>query len=322
MPYVQTLTLAPDPRRQQLARLLMERSLNPQITSGGWGGVLQGVAGLAQAYVGKHLAEKDRAEQEEHRNEMFGRLAEFATESNGGEGTLDPRYIELARAMEGYAPGKGIDFLANQATRDPEKDPLTKVYDPSTGTMRYVRESEAYGRQADAPRVPDAPRTREVRRSNMVVTEEWQPGTGWVEVGSGPAWNPRGDGYGGPTEPQVANNAEIDQARRMLEGITAEDIKRNVPASATGRENPDYNAGLDRLISIATQRKVGVSDPEFENVWSRLYGLTSPGDQSAELASAIDLPPNATEASLRVGQVYRLADGNYRWDGAMFQPVN
>lgn len=66
------------------------------------------------------------------------------------------------------------------------------------------------------------------------------------------------------TPTQKSNNAEIVAARRKVAGLTKEDIReRTQQYSATGRENPDYDAQLAAAVRKANERMVG-EDPEFD----------------------------------------------------------
>ena len=81
------------------------------------------------------------------------------------------------------------------------------------------------------------------------------------------------DQGGALTSAQVANNAEIDAARRRLKNMDRNEVLRlSRKATDTGRTNPDYDPGIGRLVSAATQRKVG-EDTEFEEYHSKFYGV-------------------------------------------------
>lgn len=66
------------------------------------------------------------------------------------------------------------------------------------------------------------------------------------------------------TPAQDANNKEIDAARRRLNGMSAEDVRRKTqPYTATGRENPGYDPQMAVTARLANQRKVG-DDQTFD----------------------------------------------------------
>lgn len=63
---------------------------------------------------------------------------------------------------------------------------------------------------------------------------------------------------------QEARNIAIEAARRRVEGLSAEEIRRHTAkATATGRENPHYDETLARSVALAGRRKVG-EDPWFD----------------------------------------------------------
>lgn len=89
------------------------------------------------------------------------------------------------------------------------------------------------------------------------------------------------------TAAQKSNNIEIDNSRRLLRerGVTKESIKLLTSKSTeTGRENPDYDPDIARIVSKALQRKTG-DDPEFEIV-SNIYQLGKPGEPEPGLERA------------------------------------
>lgn len=65
----------------------------------------------------------------------------------------------------------------------------------------------------------------------------------------------------GLTPMQRVRNAEIDVARRKIEGLDPEAIKAKTQRfSATGRENPQYDDQLANRLRLANKRKVGEDD--------------------------------------------------------------
>lgn len=60
---------------------------------------------------------------------------------------------------------------------------------------------------------------------------------------------------------QRVQNHEIDAARRVLAGMTPEDIKKKTAKfTNTGRDNPDYDATLATRVRLAAKRKYGDDD--------------------------------------------------------------
>lgn len=66
---------------------------------------------------------------------------------------------------------------------------------------------------------------------------------------------------GGLTQAQERGNTEINAARESIAGMTPQEIaRRTAKATNTGRENPDYDPGLARQVSLAGRRKIGTDD--------------------------------------------------------------
>lgn len=60
---------------------------------------------------------------------------------------------------------------------------------------------------------------------------------------------------------QRLQNREIDAARRVLAGMTPEEIKKKTAKfTNTGRDNPDYDATLATRVRLAAKRKYGDDD--------------------------------------------------------------
>ncbi|MCZ6748958.1 MAG: hypothetical protein O7D96_06665 [SAR324 cluster bacterium] len=100
-------------------------------------------------------------------------------------------------------------------------------------------------------------------------------------------------GEGAATPAQQANNAEIDAARQALDRMNldrSEILRRTQKSTNTGRENPDYDPSLERLVRTATQRKVG-NDPKF-NLFHRRY--LGPAPVFSEPAGPRQLPPGVS----------------------------
>lgn len=86
------------------------------------------------------------------------------------------------------------------------------------------------------------------------------------------------------TDSQKANNAEIDAARKAIRGLSREEIlTRTQEATATGRDNPDYDPYLAGLVKKATQRKTG-TDSEFEQIHRQFYGTQQPTQEAPPAA--------------------------------------
>lgn len=62
---------------------------------------------------------------------------------------------------------------------------------------------------------------------------------------------------------QMRTNREIHAARQKIAGLSPEEIRRKTAKQTnTGRENPDYDDGISRAVTLAGRRKIG-SDDEF-----------------------------------------------------------
>jgi hypothetical protein len=170
-----------------------------------------------------------------------------------------------------------------------------------------------------------APTTRTRMRGTEAVQEEFDSATGqWREVGRGPRFNPK---EGGPTQAQTANNAEIDAARGTLAGLGMsrdQILRASQKQTDTGRENPAYDPYVERLVRIATQRKVGVPDQDFKGTWGKVYGTGKPAAASVD-TKADPLPMTAggqiDAKRLRPGGTYAVGDELWRWDGSEFAPA-
>ncbi|MBP8277533.1 MAG: hypothetical protein KAX55_11640, partial [Propionivibrio sp.] len=63
---------------------------------------------------------------------------------------------------------------------------------------------------------------------------------------------------------QMRTNREIHAARQKIAGLSPEEIRRKTAKQTnTGRENPDFDPALERAVSLAGRRKIGVDD-EFD----------------------------------------------------------
>jgi hypothetical protein len=135
----------------------------------------------------------------------------------------------------------------------------------------------------------------------------------------------------GPSLAQQANNEEVLAARRTLAGLNLsreEILRRSQKMTATGRDNPDYDPFIERLVRIATQRVVGMDDPEFARVWAGIYGsgANPSGTSSPQARAASPLPLTGGRidpARLTRGTVYDDGKGGrWRWDGEAFEAAD
>lgn len=63
------------------------------------------------------------------------------------------------------------------------------------------------------------------------------------------------------TLPMLRSNAEIDAARKLVAGLSPEEIKRRTAKQTnTGRDNPDFDPTLEHAMTLSNRRKVGADD--------------------------------------------------------------
>jgi hypothetical protein len=121
-----------------------------------------------------------------------------------------------------------------------------------------------------APALPA--KTREVKRGNEIVTEEWNSASGtWRRIANSPRFKENeGDDR---TSFIVDNDRNI--LLQKLEGTTPDDlIKRTVKSTDTGFPNPDYDPYLTAQIRNALKKKKG-DDPEFDRFQQLFAGKKS-----------------------------------------------
>jgi hypothetical protein len=206
-----------------------------------------------------------------HALESGSTLAGFVTGSQYSD--QDKAVIFNALVQRLQTAGKGDEENYNQGA-------LANLYYQTVSDLRKSGAIKGPGMKA--------PETRSVQRGNQVITQEFDPYSGWQDVGTGPKWQP-GTGAGEVTPTQQANNAEIDSARARLlelgrtlpEGQTLQDaIQENMAKldPITGLPQPGYNPFLDTIARTSMQHKVG-DDPEHQK-WSRIimspYGAIPP----------------------------------------------
>ena len=185
---------------------------------------------------------------------------------------------------------------------DLEHKRALELEDVKQGNRKELKTEDRDAQQTNALALKLAP----VLPSNYQRTEE-----GGVELMPGYLEGQRDlaaakrDPDGGVTLAQRSNNAEIDQARATLDRMgldKAEILRRTQKATNTGRENPDYDPSLERLVRIATQRKVG-DDLKFNLIHRRYLG---PPPEFSDSAGPKALPPGVSAE--RPGVFDRIGD--------------
>lgn len=105
------------------------------------------------------------------------------------------------------------------------------------------------------------------------------------------------------TGPQKRTNEEIDAARARIADLSEDDIKRLTQKTMnTGRDNPHYDALVDRDVKLSLRKKFG-DDPDHGDISSRIRGRrqAAAGEQ-AEYERAVETlkghlsSPNLTSA--------------------------
>ena len=80
---------------------------------------------------------------------------------------------------------------------------------------------------------------------------------------------------------QMRTNWEIHAARKTIADLSPEDLRRKTAKQTnTGRENPDFDPGLERAVSLAGRRKIGADD-EFDQRQAQV------GDPAAQPAGDV-----------------------------------
>ncbi len=233
-------------------------------------------------------------------------IADRLGEGRGGPvGPLDSGADPYAlRGATGGGPGAGV--RGPLADMPPELAGLLFEAFPERGAESMLRGSAA-----------KKPQLESFYEGTEEVKKQYDPGTGrWIEQSRGPRWNPKEGG--GLTPAQEANNAEIDAAREYVNRVAAgldddetlkdEITRRTSAATATGRDNQDYDPLLQKAVTSALNRKVG-SDDGYSKFAGQVYGT-----------NRVDQVPTTKEgrpdtAKLKKGAAYSTPKGVLIWTG-------
>lgn len=114
-----------------------------------------------------------------------------------------------------------------------------------------------------------------------------------------------GAGSDGLTTPQQRANDEIDAARQALSGMNRHDVMRKTQsATATGRNNPDYDPQLAGQWKLANRRKYG-DDPQFDQFTRQQSGTVTQdlarAKQQTDIAKRMSADP--TMKGMRTGKL-------------------
>lgn len=210
--------------------------------------------------------------------------------------------------------------------------PGSTLYDPDSNKAIFT-----------APGTPRAPSLdweysgdKQRRTQYDEATGTYKPIGPWV-----PRWS---DGQTSQrlTQEQMANNAEIDAARKRLPvNLTLDEIRRRTTSTYdTGMPNPDYDPTLTGTLRTAMQHKIG-DDPGFDQVQTMLTGGApppggaggsdggggNPGGPPAPGSSRgasipLDSRGNIDPKRMMPGGIYDGGDGTrWKWDGSSFTQV-
>ena len=87
------------------------------------------------------------------------------------------------------------------------------------------------------------------------------------------------------TLPMQRVNAEIDRARDLVAGLLPDEIKRKTAKTTdTGRENPEFDATLERAVTLANRRKVG-NDQWFDEKQSGKSNANVPSSDGTDVTA-------------------------------------
>jgi hypothetical protein len=234
------------------------------------------------------------------------------------------------QSLDGVAPAPVLDgALSPQAA--PGKSPLEEMgYSPTTAKLMGALDDETFtktvlndqfARETEKAKREEAARGwDEFKREegDQIVTYR-KYGDGRVEkMATAPRWSPKDKADQGPNATQVAANAEIDAARKALKGIDRQrlmqmirptvPVKNTILGEISNQPNPEYDPAVAEAWKRATQRKVGVDDPEFES-FTTIMAPGASAETPAPTPPPSPQPAPAESAPPKFGEVYKLPNG-------------
>lgn len=292
---------------------------------------------LSRAAASQDKATRETAQASLRAIEVFGGTDPENRAKVFAEMQKDPRQVTAANAY--IIAAEAAKRAGIKTTAAPR---MRRVFDQNeVVTMEW--KDGTWNEVARAPRsaqstVDRAPQSRRRIEGEEIITEQFEPGAGWVEQSRGPRTVAK---PGGITPTQERRNVEIDNARRIIreKGVTPQEIvRRSQPQDAMGRPNPDYDPQLGAAVRLARQRKTGADDPDHESILDMIYGTTisqpKPGtDATGAPAPAPGQPEpvpmtaggTIDSARLRPGSVYVIQGERgierWRWTGREFEAV-
>ena len=183
-----------------------------------------------------------------------------------GSNIIDNAPAAMRPYLRAMDPKQGTSELARMALEASKPRPGFTL---SPGGARFDAEGKKI---ASLPGKPERPLVHRFVENGQEVDKQWNPETKrWETMSQGPRWNPT---TGGVTEPQKANNAEIDQARAQLQSLAMnrQDLQDALrPSDPMNPYSPPRDPMIATLVRKALQRKVG-DDPRFAGMYDYVYG--------------------------------------------------
>lgn len=236
---------------------------------GAVGSGLAAVGGTAEKMGMEGIRATIEAQRQERLMEFKAHLADEARQKQAGEirqgvnSEIDKQYGNQGNALEvddtspirkpSRAESLQVrhDVAADLGYGDAATDAL-RARDTETKADYYG----ARGKNAEE-RLAQGNRRLDLNEDlNSAKINNLDASTGLTEARTNAVGEPKG-----LTSMQKVRNAEIDAARRKIEGLDSETIKAKTQRySATGRENPQYDDQLATRVRLANKRKVGDDD--------------------------------------------------------------
>lgn len=278
-------------RRRALAEAMM---VNPsQVTTGGWGGLVQALGSVGQQYAGHKIAENADQQLAERNQMLLGEIAKindpmqdtlFGADADTQAANRETARMQLAMELD---PGAATERMLDEIWDDPEAENMVEVYDPATGGKKWVRESEAYNQPSEAPE-SFSPDYETMEDGNETVTFYTDANGKRVEVARAPRWQPQQPAA--PDYQEAFLTPEEIEAARLAPGTVAERREGGI----TILQQPDDGGDeTERTREIARLVDQGIDRVTAERVADGVVKLTNP-DANGNVY-AIDLATNESK---------------------------
>jgi hypothetical protein len=273
---------------------------------------------------------------------MAGMMSPGAVQGRGLAAAMSPNGTAPAAPQQGIGGilAQGNPYAQMREAIDPSERVLLELAQRSGDPDLFFQNLASAVAAPDAPKIQGgmqwtreggwevipgyAEQQRSIYAGMRSPQESWgqpeqMPGVGWVQRdsrGQVRVLNAEDDPRSEITPTMEAANSEIDAARRTLEAMPPEERDRKIR-----REDPLTL----RLVQTATQRKVGVEDPDFDRVYNSAFGVSPPpaaatvqdasggGGSGARTAPAVK--PLPARNKLVAGEVYQTKQGPARYLG-------